>query len=197
MIDFAIALGFAQYLDTSEPEPTIRLEVAPKESPVYVWGQYEELTTRMVGQRLGNSSITSFGLGVKHHFDKKLYVFGELGYGIVDEGSQDIVQQEVVYTLLVDHHLQPFRPLPVYPTGPYDQDSYETLWEVEDSILGSIGIGYQAWDNVAFTVAYRPFYAKETVELWDADSRANGGGWWQESNSRNYSSVEFKIKWSF
>lgn len=198
-LTLSLALGWQQYTEDGpysiEPEPSLRVQVGHEESPLYVWGQYEEATVRILGQGVGDSSITSVGLGARKSIGE-FFVFGELGYGMVDEGNNKKIQQEVVYTDLLLNHRVDFRPPPVYPQNDYDQDSYETLWELDDGLLGEVGVGYQKGDWSA-SVGYRPFYVREHVELWDEEQRAAGGGWWQESRSRDLSSWRFSVSYTF
>ena len=170
--------------------------MAHEEHPFYVYGQNETPNIRMLGQGIGDSSIYSLGVGARKYWGV-FFVFGEVGYGVIDQGANRTIQQEIVYTELVLRHNVEFRPIPVYPQGNYDQDSYETVWELDDGLLGAIGIGYQLGDHVSLTGAYRPFYVKEHIELYDAEKRKNGGGWWQETRSLDLSAFEFRVEYKF
>lgn len=196
----SVALGVSQYTEdypyATESEYTVGLRVGLEDNPLYVWGHYEEPKIRTLGQPMGDSSIISFGLGARKNVGD-FFVFGELGYGVIDEGARETIQQEIVYTDLLRNHRVDFRPAPVRVDRDYQQDSYETLWELDDGFLGKVGVGYQ-WGDVGLSVGYRAFYVDEHVELWDEETRARpNGGYWQESRSRDLSAWEFKASWTF
>ena len=198
-LTLAISLGYSQYTDEkgSTPEPHFRVAVGHEESPLYAWGQYEDLKVRMLGQPLGKSSITSVGIGARKFFGD-FFGFAEVGYGVIDEGAQDIIQQEIIYTELLMRHRVDGRPAPVILTNNYDQDSYDTVWELDNGLLGEVGVGYAPNEHWRFTLSYRPFYVKEHIELEDPDWReATGGGYWQETRSRDLSSISLRIGWEF
>jgi hypothetical protein len=191
-----VGLNNSMYTDQSEPEYTYKVSLAHDALPVYIWGGYEELSIRTLGQALGDSSIIGVGLGAKKSIGD-FYIFGEIGYGIVDQNENLQIQQEMVYTELVHNHESEYRPVPVTVNHNYDQDSYETLWEVDNGVMGRLGVGYELVGGLNVTLAYRPFYVKERMELWDEARRASEGGWWQESRTRNLSSFEVGIAYEF
>ena len=197
-LTLSVALGYSQYTDEEGPEPEahFKVEVGHEESPLYAFGGYEQLDNRILGQALGELDIFSVGLGARKNIGD-FFAFGEIGYGLVDNAANMVIQQEIVYTELVGRHERPFRPIPVFPQGPYDQDSYETVYEVDDGILGAIGVGYQPTESLSFTMAYRPFYVREHMEIYDEETRASGGGWWQESRSLDLSSWQLSARWTF
>jgi hypothetical protein len=195
----SIALGTNQYTDEKgpPPEPAFSVQVGHEESPIYAFAGYEVIDVRMLGQGIGDTSVFSLGIGAKHKFGNGFHVFGELGWGFTDQSPNMIIQQEIVYTELVGRHNVYNRPVPLDLTGPYDQDSYETVWEVEDDFLGAIGGGYE-WDNGVFiSGAYRPFYVREHIEVYDQERRDNGGGWWQETRSLDLSAFQLRVGYTF
>lgn len=199
-LTLSLSLGTSLYTEdapyASEPEYHLGLRVGHEETPLYLWGQYEDLSVRILGQGVGDSSIASFGLGARKSIGD-FFVFGEIGYGVIDEGANKTIQQEVVYTDLLMNHRVDGRPAPVLLENDYDQDSYDTVWELDDGFLGAVGVGYQ-YGPVSLSVAYRPFYAREHIELRDEDWRElTGGGWWQESRSRDLSSWQLSVGWTF
>ena len=185
-----VALGHSSYLDQSNPEYHVKVELAKEGKPTYMWTQHEPLSVRMLGQGLGDSSITSFGLGARKSF-RKLFVFGEIGYGFVDEGAKDIIVHEVVYTELVHNHNVFGRPVPVDPRD------YESVWELDDGFLGSVGAGYEWANDWSATVSWRPFFVREHIEIYDVERKEKGKGYWQESRSRNLSSFQLQVRYTF
>ena len=185
-----VALGHSSYLDQSNPEYHFKLEVAQEDKPAYLWTQYEPLKMRILGQSIGDSSILSLGVGARKSFGSS-FVFAEVGWGFIEQGARETIQHEIVYTELVGHHNVFGRPVPVDPRD------YETAWEVKDGILGSVGIGYQWGDHWSTTWAWRPFFAKEHIEMYDVERKANGKGYWQESRSRDLSSFQLDLRYTF
>jgi hypothetical protein len=187
---FTVALGHSTYLEKSNPEPHFKVELSKEDSPTYLWGQYEELSIRTLGQGLGDSSIFSFGIGARKTMGD-FFVFGELGYGFIDEGAKDIIVHEVVYTELVRNHNVYRRPVPV------DPKDYESVWEVDDGFLGSVGAGYEWANDWSATVSWRPFVATEHIEIYDVERKENGKGYWQETRGRDLSSFQMTIRYTF
>ena len=185
-----VALGHSSYLDQSNPEFHFRFEVAKEDKPAYLWAQHEELKTRILGQSIGKSSILSLGVGARKSFGD-FFVFGEVGWGFIEQGAKAGVQHEVVYTELVGHH-NVFPRVP--PVNPHD---YETSWDLDDGVLGAVGIGYQWSDHWSTSWAWRPFFVKEEIVMWDVERRARGGGYWVESRSRDLSSFQLDLKYTF
>ncbi len=191
-----VGLAHSQYVDQATPGFSLKLEVAHEDSPVYLWAGYEIMGIRMLGQEVSKTGIFSVGLGARKNVGD-FFVFGEIGFGALDNVVDHGRQQEVVYTELVSRHNVYNRPVPLSLKGPYDQTSYETLWELKEGPLGRVGGGYQFGPHLSATVSFRPFFVKEHIELWDEDKRGAGGGWWQESRTRNLSSWEFGVRYTF
>ena len=185
-----VALGHSSFLDESNPEYHFKLEVAKEGKPAYLWTQYEPLKIRILGQSIGDSSILSLGIGARKSFGQS-FVFAEVGWGFLEQGARASIQHEIVYTELVNHHHVPPRNIPV------DPKDYETMWEVDDGWLGAVGVGYQWNDHWSSTWAWRPFFAKEHIELYDRERKANDRGYWQESRSRDLSSFQLDIRYTF
>ena len=196
-LTLAIAMGMNNYQGEEAPAPYFKMEVGHEEKPVYLFGQYEQNKWRMLGQSIGDGYIASAGVGFQHRLSPQLKLFGEVGYGYVDQGPRIKIQQEIIYTELLGRHRVDYRPAPVYPTGNYDQNSYETKWEVSDGILGAVGLKYEASNGFNMSVAYRPFMVEEHIEMWDVERRAAGRGYWQETRSKNLSAFQLSIGWTF
>ena len=191
----AAAVGYGMYAGEETPAPFYKLEVGYENA--YLWGSYEDTKLRMIGQPIGDGVIIGLGAGYRYEFNDDLYVFGEVGYGQIEQGNRDVIQQEVVYTELVDRHNVHNRPVPLNLTGPYDQDSYETEWELKGGLMAALGVGYRFNDWSAVELAYRPFIVDEHIEVYDEQIVANGGGWWQETRSKDLSAFQviFKFNW--
>ena len=198
-LTLSIALGYNQYTDEkgSEPEYTYKFQVGHEDTPLYLFGGYEDPTVRMLGQGIGVAEIFSLGIGAKKELGDGFFVFGEVGYGKVETEPRIVIQQEVVYTELVRNHNVFNRPVPVDLGGPYDKNSYESSWELDDGILGAIGVGYQVNEHLSVTGAYRPFYVAEYIHIANPGAKEAGLGYWEESRSRDLSSFQLHIAWTF
>ena len=199
LIAVCLTLGIvhSQYIDQSLPEFNFKLQVAHEDSPVYLWTGYENVGIRMLGQEIARTAIFSLGVGAEKDIGD-FFVFGEIGYGLLKSSVNKVRQQEVIYTELVSRHNVFNRPVPLDLRGPYDQDSYETIWEIHEGFLGKLGVGYHFGSHVNVTLAYRPFFVREHIEIWDEERRNAGKpGWWQESRNRNLSSIELGLSYEF
>lgn len=194
----SVALGYSQYTGNEAPtaEPSFRVQVGSQEKPYYAFGGYESFTPRLLGQGVADVDLFTVGVGARKTLGD-FFGFFEIGYGVVDEDPKMTIQQEVVHTALVQRHATSNTPPPVNYTQPYCLDCYETSYELDGGLLGEVGIGYRATDQLSLTGSYRAFYVDEHMELWDEENRANGGGWWQETRSRDLSSVVLRVVWEF
>ena len=194
---FEVGASVDFYEESLPEDYSIHLKLGKKDFPVYMWGSYSEPEAGLLGQRFSKLKTSGIGLGAKKDFDD-ISVFLELGYAINDPETVKIgVQQEVVYTYLVGRHNVYNRPVPLDLIGPYDQRSYETSHEVDDAFMGRIGIGYQVFDHLKVTGAYKYHTPNTKYQIWDQARRDAGGGWWQESGQTNLNSFEFAILYSF
>ena len=198
-LTLSLALGYNQYTDEQGPEPeySFKVQVGHVDTPLYLFGGWEDPTVRMLGQGIGKAEIFSVGVGAKKELGDGFFVFGEVGYGKIEQEHRLRIQQEVVYTELVGNHNVYKRPVPVTLTGPYDQDSYETSWELDDGILGAIGVGYQFNPHLSLTGAYRPFYVAEYIHMANPGAKEAGKGYWEEHRSRDLSTFQFHIVYIF
>jgi hypothetical protein len=178
----------------SDLEQTYAYNIKAGET-LYTWGSYEGLDTRILGQSLSAVDSMSIGIGGRSVVGK-FVAFAELGYSFLDTKDVERVRDEVVYTTLVHNHASEFRPIPVNPTGPYDQDSYETSYDISNGMLGRIGIGYK-YKDFTLSMSYKVQYVDERIELWDEGQRAKGLGYWRETNTRNLSAFEIGLQYEF
>jgi hypothetical protein len=195
---FALTVGLnnSQYLDQSDPEASFKVSLAHEAAPLYLWGGFEEVGVRILGQPVADTEVLSVGVGARKTIGD-FFVFGEVGYGFLNSEANLMVQQEVVFTELVHNHESESRPVPVTVNGNYDQASYETSWDLKDGVMGRLGVGFKVTEGLSLEFSYRPFFVKEHIELWDEERREAGGGWWEESRNRNLSSFELGISYTF
>lgn len=193
----AVGIGATQYTDTATPEHHYRLEVTKEDTPFYIHATYEDMKVRMLGQPIGDTKIFTSGLGIRQKMTDGFFWHFELGFAYLDEGERDVIRQEVVYTELVGRHNVEFRPIPVYPENDYDQDSYVAVWQVDNGWSGALGVGYEFNPHVSVSLNYRILNLKEHIEIYDEEQRANGGGWWQETRSRDLNAWQFNVMYKF
>jgi len=137
------------------------------------------------------------GGGFEQRLAPSLSLFGELGHAWHGLDAKPIVQQEVVYTHLVRRHNVHNRPVPVRLTGPYDQDSYETDFTVDNGLIARVGLTWHATRNIKLDLAYRHQPMDTYLAIWDAEQRAAGGGWWEERDTISASALELRLGWRF
>ena len=151
----------------------------------------------LLGQSVSDFATVAGGVGYTHGLSDRINFRAEAGIAYPIHRSNQDIQQEVVYTYLVGRHESEFRPLPVYPEGPYDQDSYETTWHVDYGAYLRLGFSMAVTDAISVEVHYKFFQPKGTLEIWDEETRAAGGGWWQEYRTIDMSTIQLGIGWEF
>lgn len=191
-----IPTGDSDIIDFREAG-AVHLKLHNSESPVYVWGSYNKQGNYVLGQKISVIDAPSFGLGVKYCLTPTLRLFGEVGYSFNNQDNRIGTQQEVVYTYLVDRHNVFNRPIPVNVQYPYDQDSYATTYEIDNSVVAKIGIEYQVndWFSVNGTFKYNRMNV--LFELYDEEQRANGFGYWMEDETMDASALEVQFLVNF
>lgn len=168
--------------------------------PFFLSARYEAPRLRMLGQPLADSDLFSVGVGFETLLTNNLYVFAEGGYAFIDAQSNFEIRQEVVYTQLVNNHLNPNRPIPIlaYPR-------YDTTYEVDNGLYGRIGLEYR-WKSLSITAAYRPLKLDQeyTMRAWEQDLPAlrekygdYANGYWREDTELDLSGFEIGIGWKF
>jgi opacity protein-like surface antigen len=162
---------------------------------IYGFADYEAQASRILGQNVSDLTMYTLGLGAKETFGK-LELFFVAGYTYIENENDSIVQQEIIFTELVRNHNVESRPIPVTVPSDYDQDSYETTYEIDGGFMGRVGIAYALTESIKLSGAYKYFTADEHIELYDEGQKPNGG-WWQESYGRDLSSFEIGISYEF
>lgn len=191
-----IPTGDSDIIDFREAG-AVHLKLHNSESPVYVWGSYNRQGNYVLGQKISVIDAPSLGLGVKYCLTPTLRLFGEIGYSFNNQDNRIGTQQEVVYTYLVDRHNVFNRPIPVNVQYPYDQDSYATTYEIDNSVVAKIGIEYQVndWFSVNGTFKYNRMNV--LFELYDEEQIANGFGYWIEHETMDGSALEVQFLVNF
>ena len=178
MSSLAVALGVALSGD-----PVAKVTYG---DTLYGWGTAELTETRKVGQGIAESDIYSLGVGARKSIGD-FWVFGEFGYSYLDHTVKPSVQEEVVYTELVQAHNVYNRPVPV------DQSNFDTRWEADDGLVGVIGVGYRVTPSLSLELSYRDLTVKEYQKLY-TEGRDT---WWQETNYISRSTTQFMVSWTF
>ena len=160
---------------------------------MYLWYGKEKPDVNVLGQFMGNTTIDGFGVGTRYDIGK-LAVFIEGGYGFVSLDAQKSQQYEVNYTYLVGRHAVGNRriPLDCASSGCYGGD-FGTDYSIDDAVMGRVGIEYQAFKHGKLSASYRWMHADEYIAIYDFDRREANAGWWEETNTRNFSAFEIGI----
>jgi hypothetical protein len=200
-LQFGVGLAIPDGTDNTfetKPEPSLNLKLSHDDLPVYAWASVGKGRLYTLGQRVSQGSSVSLGLGLAQPLTPKLSAFAEAGYRFLDYSHSDTIQQEVAFTYLVDrHHVHESRPIPVTVNGPYDQDSYETTFELSDSPLARVGLTWHLTDHLSVDASYRFHRIPLLIEIYDEERRANGGGWWMEKTHIRNNALEMRLNWEF
>lgn len=165
----------------------LQVRAGVQEWPVYAVFGYEEFAPSMLGQDVGDIEGLSVGLGVSQEIHG-IEIFLEAGYSFLDlNAGFDSTTEEFTYTRLVGNHNVYARPVPVTP---YD---YEYEYSVEDAPFFRVGLGYQVFDHLKVSMAYRWLKPDEHIAIWDTYRRANDLGYWREDTTVDYSALEFTV----
>jgi len=183
---------------TTQELPSLELQLGHEDLPLYGWGSVGTRDITLLGQNLGPMSGLSGGLGVKHNMSDKLSLFAEAGYSFNNTSTEEIIQQEIVFTRLVDRHqVHPSRPIPVDVNFPYDQESYATTYKVDNNMVYRIGIGYSLMDNLEIDAHYTFSQVPTKMEMYDEERREAGGGYWEEHETIDSGGFGIRMMWRF
>ena len=198
----SVLLG--QSIGTNEPidyRETISVHISHDLSDsfkgFYPWGSIDYGKGFLLGQSVSDLATFAGGVGYRSSISDRIEFRAEGGVAWPLHRSDHEIQQEIVYTYLVGRHESEFRPIPVYPTGPYDQDSYETNWQVDHGFYMRIGLTFEATEDLSVGLYYKYFQPRGLLEIWDEEGRAAGGGWWQEYRTIDMSQVQLGLGWRF
>lgn len=194
-----IPTGDSDIIDFREAV-AIHAKVHSEVSPAYIWGSYTWQGNYVLGQKISKIEAPSIGIGITYSLTPTLRLFGEIGYSFNNQNNQSsrsAIQQEVVYTYLVGRHNVFNRPVPVNLIGPYDQDSYETTYKIENSLVAKIGIEYKVNDWFNVNMAYKYNRMNVLFEMYDEEQRAGGGGYWMEDETMDAGAVEVQFLVNF
>jgi len=166
--------------------------------PVYAWGSYGSQSVSLLGQGIGDNTTIATGLGFTAPVLPKISLFAEVGQAWYSLEADEKIQQETVFTYLVDrHNVHESRPVPVAISGNYDQESYETTFDIKDGLIARIGATYHVNDHVKLDLAYRHQRMDTLYEIYDQESRAAGFGFWLEDTTIDASAIELRLNWRF
>jgi hypothetical protein len=179
--------------DADAPKNGLVLKAGWGDFPVYGVISYESMSIALVGQTHAKPDIFTFGIGARKQWDK-FSVFLETGYADVTANAQrspyDTVS-EVAYTSLVGTHNVYDKPVPVNPRD------YEASYSLDGGPFARLGVGYQLWNHVKLTAAYRWLSVDEEIAIWDTYRRENDLGYWREDGTKELHSVEVSLLYTF
>jgi hypothetical protein len=181
-----------------QEDPGIAIAVRHQDTPVYAWGSWYRADAQLLGQALAEIQPLSLGLGFGLEVAPRVALFGEAGYSWTRPSADSVIQQEVVFTRLVArHNVHESRPVPVRINGDYDQDSYATTYDLKDAPIYRIGVDWRAADNLHIRAAYRLHSIPAKLEIYDAEWRAAGQGYWEENDTLDASGFEVQLMVTF
>lgn len=197
MIDLIFGIG----LNVTDPgaelhyeEPAaLHLKVKHEDYPVYAWGSFGRGEYFVLGQGTAKTQALSAGLGLTHDLTPKVSVFAEAGVTFNKLDNDLVIQQEVAFTYLVDRHHVPTRPIPVQTGADYDQDTYETTFEVNNPVVAKLGVNFDISNRWSTSVAYRWSKTDTLIEIYDFGAKEAGLGWWMEEASTDTSAIEVQL----
>ena len=204
-----VAVLLGQSTGTNEPldyRETVNAYIShelPLGSPreFYAWGNLSYGQGYLVGQSVSDLFTASGGVGYEHGLTERINFRAEAGLAYPIHRTDHAIQQEVLYTYLVDRHaVDPSRPVPVTTLYPYDQESYESEFHIDYGTVLSVGLEFEVTEKVRVYAKYKYFHPKAVLEIWDEElsARGNGtGGWWQEYRSIDMSTFQLGIGWEF
>ena len=190
--DTSVGLGWSQYTDQVQPTYHGKIKWGPEGSPLYVWGAYENMDIRILGQGVSDTPVFSLGGGVKKDFGD-FWVFLEAGYAHLEHDPKPVIVQEVAYTDLVATHAVGGRRIPT--RDPYT--GYDSDWTTTGGITAGFGIGYTIGPHLSLTGGYRVLFVEEFIEIVDPVIEAKTGGSWRDTRARDMSAFEVTLHYTF
>lgn len=201
MID--IILGISLNIATAgdvldyEEDYGVHVKVQHETFPVYGWASYQQGEFFILGQGVADTQAPSVGLGVTRDITPRLSVFAETGMAFNKLSNDKPIVQETAYTYLVGRHEVENRPVPVTVNYPYDQESYDTTYAVDNAFVAKLGLNFQISDSWSTSVAYRYSVANTLIEIFDFGAKEAGLGWWMEEATTDTSAVEVQFLYRF
>jgi opacity protein-like surface antigen len=155
-----------------------------------------------MAQSVGDSNIAGFGLGYEYKFDKDFGIFVEAGYGKVDYTPDRVIQDEMVYTVIVadwsQEQLDASDINCAYNNLDGTKECYQGGSDLKSSFLGRVGIGYQVWEHVKITAAYRYMRTNFDLTLTDSGSRSgNTGTTYSDTYDLNLDAFELGVMFTW
>lgn len=190
ILEFEAGITESIYEDDAGSEMGLHIKGGLTDFPVYLFAGYETPKVRMLGQPLGDSTIWTFGFGGKQKWER-LTFFAEFGYAVIDVKTNHDVQEEIIYTDLVDTHHSKFRPIPVDPRD------YEHSYEIDNALMGRLGISIDLFPHTKLSASARWMEADQEGAIWDPVRRAENRGYWREDTTRNFGAFEIGIFFYF
>jgi hypothetical protein len=194
-MDFLIGIGLQAY---TELQPEESFHLAAEHRNAYVALQYEAPRVEEIGQGLADAAIITGSLGYKVELAPRLDTFIEVGYSYIETDIRPNVQTEIVYTRLVTHHKVARRPIPIRGRlNRGETGTAKTDYRLDNGVSLKIGVSYLINEHWSLSGAYRVLRADEFWRLYDTSIVEEGGGWWQENTSRDFSSFEVRLNYAF
>lgn len=183
MLECLFCLAISPYLSTYEStirsEPGISVSIG---DPLYFSVSYEAPDLKIVGQHVPTKSVGA-SVGYSQRVSDKFRVFLEAGYYWPSTSPLDVVENEIVEQVLINDHGE----VPFHPTY------FE--YELEPGYGGRVGFEIQATKRLSMFGAYRFLQFNENFRMCNFEEACNwpvpeGGSYWQNRDTRDYSSIQ-------
>lgn len=202
-ISVQVGVGYGVSTSSTEiyeyrPAYNLELEVGPRQKNYYAWISGSNGSWKILGQSLTDVNTVSAGVGYNLDFTDKISLFVEGGYAVPKlSGTNELVQQEVVYTYLVGRHNVENRPVPVPIGPPYDTSTYSTEIDIRSSAVINVGVEFEITENFSTEIGFKFLQPKTNVKLFNEEWVAEGGGYWEENKTLNMNSIGLTFNWTF
>ena len=184
------------------------------------WGKDKD---NLLGQPMSKNQVFTIEGGIKVELVEDLSLRLGGGYWFPYGSSQtpEIID-EMTYTHLVNNHYNVGRPIPLDQVAPgryfgcstYEArgqephpNCYQSTYDLDPSVFFTLELSYNIWANLDIGLSYRHLPARSYIAIGKNDGRiynspsdvdnANGGGWWMEHGTRNFSTVNVVLRYRF
>jgi len=163
--------------------PFVQLKVA--HGGLYGWAGYDRPNVRLVGQRMGDIELISYGVGVQGEYGR-LRPFLEFGRFEPDATTKDVIRDEAVVTELNNIHGR---------RG--NRHFKETEYNIDSEYGGRVGVLVDLSENVAVSAAYQFLQLNEQLQAytgkceWPPTEECES--WWVDNRKLDISSFQVGI----
>lgn len=188
-VDFTLSQSIAQFdeiKDGYEARATI------SRGNWNVWGSYGEHDQIMLTQSVGDLSILAAGVGYRHRLSDTLGLYIDAGYAKTDQSYRDRIIKEATWFSFAPI----FLPAHWLPDENYLQENLEFQNDFDAAPMLRIGTRIEVTERLVADVSYRYFKPKQFMSIKNPDL-AEQSGWWEGTFTRDLSTINVGLSWSF